>query len=164
MNAIKVSPVTGEKNVWTSKKIYLLLTVSVFTIAIYGCDKNDSVTQDDNGGFMTEISSGELTDQVKVLYEKAKADGEQVSEDVVEWAKSDVKKIGSWSYKIVSISFDSEDAIVEELNKLGDDRWECYCVETVPEGKRFYLKKSVRSYLQMAGKVSAFIPVPGGQQ
>jgi hypothetical protein len=94
------------------------------------------------------------------LYEKARAAGEQVPEDIVEWAKEDVKKIGDWEYTVVSFTSESEEAMLAELNKLGSQRWECFWVEPVPGGKRFYMKKSARSYLQITGKASQFVSVP----
>ena len=98
---------------------------------------------------------------LSALYEKAKAAGEQVPEDILEWAKSDLKKIGTWDYKIVSFSSESEEAILNELKRLGSQRWECFWVEPIPGGKRYYLKRAARSYLQIAGGASKFVPVPG---
>jgi hypothetical protein len=99
--------------------------------------------------------------KLKALYEEAKAAGEQVPGDILEWAKSDLKKIGTWDYKIVSISSESEEAILNELKRLGSQRWECFWVEPKPGGKRFYMKRATRSYLQIAGGASKFVPVPG---
>jgi hypothetical protein len=140
----------------------MLTIVAVSAVAMCGCDNlipkagtngNDATTPDN--------TSRNYTEQFKALYEKAKAAGEQVPEDILEWAKIDVKKIGTWDYKIVSFSSESEETLLGELKRLGTQRWECFWVEPIPGGKRFYMKKAVRSYLQMAGKASKLVPVPG---
>jgi hypothetical protein len=142
--------------------LLMLAIVVISAIAMCGCDSlipragtnGDDATTPDS-------TSRNYTEQFKALYEKAKAAGEQVPEDILEWAKADVKKIGTWDYKIVSFSSESEKEIADELKKLGSQRWECFWVEPIPGGKRFYMKKAVRSYLQMTGKASKLVTVPG---
>ena len=141
-----------------------ILTLAVFavcTLAICGCDNpvSKSITDGDDATATDSLSM--RYPQLKELYEKAKAAGEQVPEDILEWAKSDVKKIGTWDYKIVSISTESEEAILKELKSLGSQRWQCFWVEPIPGGKRFYMKRAARSYLQIAGGASKFVPIHG---
>jgi len=141
----------------------LMLTIlAVSAVVMCGCDRPilRSVT-DDGDATTTDSTARNYTEQFKALYEKAKAAGDQVPEDILEWAKTDAKKIGSWDYKIVSFSSESEEAMLDELKRLGSQRWECFWVEPLPGGKRFYMKKAVRSYLQMAGKASTLVPIPG---
>ena len=141
--------------------ILMLAVFAVWAVAMCGCDNPVSRSGTD-GDDPTATDSPSLSyAQLKALYEKAKAAGEQVPEDILEWAKSDVKKIGTWDYKIVSFSSESEETILNELKRLGNQRWECFWVEPIPGGKRFYLKKAARSYLQIAGGASKFVPVPG---
>lgn len=109
-----------------------------------------------------ENNEPSYTEQINELYEKAKAAGENVPEDVIEWAKSDMKKIGSFEYKILAFTSESDEAILKELNELGSERWEVLWIEPTSDGKKFYLKKANRSYIQTAGKFSSFIPIPGG--
>ena len=144
----------------------LMLTMLVMLAAtMCGCDKlRFEVKTDEDEVSTSEDSSKDYMEQLKELYEKAKESGEQVPKDVLEWAKADVKKIGTWDYKIVVFSSESEESMVEELQKLGSERWECFWVEPTPDGKRFYMKKPVRSYLQLTGKASNFIPIPGTGQ
>ncbi len=144
-------------------RLFPILTILVVSTAmLYGCDNlvAEPSTSDEEIS-PAENSSSDYTEQIKELYENAKAAGEQVPEDVLAWTKSDVKRIGTWDYKIVSFSVESDEAVASRLNELGDQRWECFWVEPVPSGKRFYMKKPMRSYLQLAGKASMFIPVPG---
>ena len=108
-------------------------------------------------------SAPSYTAQLKALYESAKAAGEQVPDDILDWARSDVKRIGTWDYKIVSFTSESEEVMLTELNRLGGERWECFWVETTAGGKRFYMKKAVRSYLQIAGRASKLIPTLGSE-
>ena len=141
-----------------------ILTLAFFAVcAILTCGCDNPISKSRTGG-----DDATATDSLsmrysllKEFYEKAKAAGEQVPEDILEWAKSDVKKIGTWDYKIVLFSIESEEAILNELNRLGSQRWECFWVEPIPGGKRFYMKRAARSYLQIAGGASKFVPIPG---
>ncbi len=143
------------------RHILMLAVFAVWAIIMCGCDRPVSRSGTD-GDDVTRTDSPSMSyTLLKALYEKAKAAGEQVPEDILEWAKSDVKKIGTWDYKIVSVSSESEEAILNELKRLGNQRWECFWVEPIPGGKRFYMKKAVRSYLQIVGGASKFVPVPG---
>jgi hypothetical protein len=141
--------------------ILVIAAFAVLAVAMCGCDNpvSRSVTEGDEAT-TTDSPSMSYT-KLKALYEEAKAAGEQVPGDILEWAKSDLKKIGTWDYKIVSISSESEEAILNELKRLGSQRWECFWVEPKPGGKRFYMKRATRSYLQIAGGASKFVPVPG---
>jgi hypothetical protein len=140
----------------------MLTIVAVWAVAMFGCDSPVSRSgTDGDDATATDSTSRNYTEQFRALYEKAKAAGEQVPEDILDWAKSDVKKIGTWDYKIVSFSSESEEAMLDELKRLGSQRWECFWVEPIPGGKRFYMKKAARSYLQVAGRASKFVPVPG---
>lgn len=142
--------------------VLMLTLLVVLATALCGCDKGGSESATgDNAVSAPESSSKDYTTQLKELYEKAKESGEQVPKDILEWAKADMKKIGTWDYNIVSFTSESDDAMLAELKKLGSQKWECFWVEPIPGGKRFYMKKPVRSYLQLTGKVSSFVPIPG---
>jgi len=141
--------------------ILMLAAFAVWAVAMCGCDNPVSRSGTEGDDATTTDSPSMSYTKLKALYEKAKAAGEQVPEDILEWAKSDLKKIGTWDYKIVSVSSESEEAILNELKRLGSQRWECFWVEPIPGGKRFYMKRAVRSYLQIAGGASKFVPVPG---
>ena len=55
--------------------------------------------------------------------------------------------MGSWEYKTITIESEDPGAAIEELNKLGAERWECFWVEKQDDKKVFYLKKAGRSFL-----------------
>ena len=141
--------------------ILTLAVLAVWALVICGCDNPVSKYRTDGDDTTATDSLSMGYPQLKELYEKAKAAGEQVPEDILEWAKSDVKKIGTWDYKIVSVSSESEEAILNELKRLGSQRWQCFWVEPIPVGKRFYMKRPARSYLQIAGGASKFVPIAG---
>ena len=141
--------------------ILMLAACAVWAGAMWGCDNPVSRSGTESDDATTTDSPSMSYTKLKELYEKAKAAGEQVPEDILEWAKSDLKKIGTWDYKIVSVSSESEEAILNELNRYGSQRWECFWVEPIPGGKRFYMKRAARSYLQIAGGASKFVPGPG---
>ena len=71
-------------------------------------------------------------DQIKTLYLKAKVAGENVPDDVMDWAKADLKKIGTWRYRVVTLFAESDETMQVKLQKLGDQRWECFWVEVTP--------------------------------
>lgn len=106
-----------------------------------------------------ELRHGDL---IKALYEKAKAAGEQVPEDIMQWAKEDIAKIGAWQYRLVDVPSDRREDIEKTLNELGAQRWECFWVEKTADGRRLFMKKAERSYFQAAGKMAKFLPSPGG--
>jgi hypothetical protein len=71
--------------------------------------------------------------------------------------KTFLKKIGTWDYKIVSFSSESEETILNELKRLGSQRWECFWVEPIPGGKRFYLKSAAVTYKLLVERPSSFL-------
>jgi hypothetical protein len=92
-------------------------------------------------------------ERMQQLYEKAKSSGEQVPDDVREWVKEDVKKIGDWEYKLVTRKIDpsrSRAALEQELNTFGRERWECFWIESTPRNMTFFFKRPSISYLRRA--------------
>jgi len=89
-----------------------------------------------------------LWETIQQLYDKAKAAGEDVPENVYQWAKEDVASIGDWEYRIVTMGTAAGDGPVEDrLNKLGRERWECFFLERDEDEIRLYLKRPRRSYI-----------------
>ena len=144
--------------------VVFMLSLLVFTA---GCSQEVSEKSKETQYFdAVESSQQEVKAywrRVKELYEKAKEAGEQVPEDVVEWVKQDIRKIGTWEYKIVLIDDTNAREVENTLNKLGAERWECFWVEEGKGGKRFYLKKVRRSYLRTVptGEILKLIPLDG---
>lgn len=79
-------------------------------------------------------------------YNNAVKTGETSATTAKEWVVDDLRKIGTWQYKVVGNSIaDVEDT----LNTLGAERWECFAVQNRNASNvRLYLKRRHRSYLQ----------------
>lgn len=89
-----------------------------------------------------------IREEIRELYEKARERGERVPGDLAEWIKQEVQKIGAWEYKIVVLQGREDARIEEELNDLGQSRWECYWVERDGRRIRLFLKRPPKSYLR----------------
>ncbi len=83
--------------------------------------------------------------QIKDLVDKAR---ESDPGDAVDWATEDIKKIGDFEYKIITIPDLSNATIEERLNELGQERWEVYWMDKSGNELRFFLKRSAKSYLR----------------
>ncbi len=84
------------------------------------------------------------------LYERAIEAGEkiQIPDDVIERAREEIKRIGTWEYHVMTLSSPQDTALEQQLNELGRERWECH---TTPRGHdkiRLVCKRPVRSYLK----------------
>lgn len=89
-----------------------------------------------------------LWDGVKGLQEKFRPSGEQAPPGVAERLREDAKRIGTWEYRVVSLSSTQNIELEKELNELGLERWEAFLVQPVDDGLRVFLKRSASTYLQ----------------
>lgn len=123
------------------KAVSLLLAALLLTAGVAAAQSGENEKKD-------EEEPG-ILDHIRTMYETAKEAGEQVPEDIYDWARDDIGKIGSWEYQVVLIPRTAGiPAMEKRLNKLGAERWECYWVEKVPDGHRMYFKRPSRSYLK----------------
>jgi hypothetical protein len=53
-----------------------------------------------------------------------------------------MKNFRTWEYKIVVMKTNDVQAIADTLNRLGDDRWDCFWVDNSETEKTFYFKKA----------------------
>jgi len=106
-----------------------------------------------------------MWDKIRELYEKARESGEKVPDDITDWVKNDVMKIGDWEYKVISIPLGEPEGVERTLNRLGEERWECFWVERAADGGEFYFKRPARSYLKAipSRELLRFLPDSGGQ-
>ncbi len=86
-------------------------------------------------------------DQVVALYEQAKDAGETAAEDVYEWAREDVEKIGDWEYKVEYLSNPNHIALEKKLNELGIERWEAVWIDRQGPNLIVTLKRPSRTWL-----------------
>ncbi|WP_309397830.1 hypothetical protein [Cerasicoccus maritimus] len=104
-------------------------------------------------------ATGDYYDKAKgktgEYYGKAKDTTSGWYEDARDWTQDDIKKAGSWNYRVVVIEQETlrqnPAAIEELLNDLGAQRYECFWVEPLDtQNSRiaFFFKKSGFSYLK----------------
>ena len=94
---------------------------------------------------------GELPRPERVLEELERFIEEvrqRTPEDPVEWAKEDLERYGDWEYRVVTVAELEADALEDELNELGQERWEVFWVERTDQGLSLLLKRPTVSYLR----------------
>lgn len=89
----------------------------------------------------------ETADWVNSLYQKAKQTGETTATSAKDWVVDDFQRGGSWQYQVVEGPADVKRQQAM-LNKLGNERWECYEVIAGPGGSVFYLKRRSQSVIR----------------
>ena len=108
---------------------------------------------------------GELSRTEQALEELQRFIGEvreRTPEDPVEWAKEDLARYGDWEYRVVTLAELGADALEEELNELGQERWEVFWVERTDQGLNLFLKRPTVSYLRAVPFSEIGRAVPGG--
>ena len=142
---------TNLKNKFFPK--LFVISVVLLLLLSSGCSENAAPKSKSN-------KENPYWKKAKELYEKAKESGEIVPEDMVDWTKEDIKKIGTWEYKIVFFDVESDSGLEEELNTLGKERWECFWIEKRENRLTLFLKRPTRSYLKAipAGEIWRFLP------
>ena len=89
-------------------------------------------------------TTGWLTKQ----YNNAVAAGETSATSAKDWVADDLGKIGTWQYKVMRLPAASRRLEIE-MNKLGNQRWECFSVREVDSVYVVaYFKRPHRSYLK----------------
>jgi hypothetical protein len=71
----------------------------------------------------------------------------QGSGEAVERVQEDIENLGDWEYLIVEIPNGPAEEQEQQLNELGNERWEVYWVQPAANNVRFYLKRPSISYL-----------------
>ena len=71
----------------------------------------------------------------------------QGSDEAMDRVQGDIENLGDWEYRIVALHNSAVDSIEDKLNRLGDERWEVFWVESSAEGTRFFLKRPAISYV-----------------
>ncbi len=131
------------------QSISFIISVILLLFLPIGCSEDITTKSDEENLYWKKA---------KDIYEKTKETGEKVPEDIKDWIKEDIKKIGTWEYKIVFL--DTVSNLEEELNKLGKERWECFWIDKRENGFKLFLKSPVKSYLKAipAKYLLKFIP------
>ncbi len=84
-------------------------------------------------------------EEVKQLYAQAKA---KAPEDPIEWVKEDIDRYGDWEYQIIILADGELSNLEEQLNEVGQERWEVFWVERSRANLRLFLKRPAISYLR----------------
>ena len=87
-------------------------------------------------------------EQAKKMYEELISDDRNLKEESKKWLSDDISRIGDWQYHVVVMDEADPLKVTEELNKLGEERWECFFVDELDGKLAFYFKKERISYLQ----------------
>jgi hypothetical protein len=82
--------------------------------------------------------------ELQAKYEELK---EQQQTDPVEWAKGDLENMGDWEYRVLELPPGSAADTQDQLNALGNERWEAFWVRESAAGMQVYLKRPAVSYI-----------------
>ena len=93
-------------------------------------------------------TASETSAWVSGLYDRAKQSGETSADTVKEWVMDDIQQIDSWQYKTLQVRPADVGDTMNDLNRLGAERWECFWVQENADVTTFYLKRAGRSYLR----------------
>ena len=129
-----------------NKKSILRLSLFfvLFPLTFLCCQKVEEIKQKSN----EKISNSEIIEEVSKLYKKAKESGEQVPDNISDWIKEDISRIGDWEYKVLHMEIEAGIQKESFLNIHGRQRWECFWVRENGEEMEFYFKRPARSYLK----------------
>ena len=72
----------------------------------------------------------------------------QIPDDVLERAREEIKRIGTWEYRVITLTTPQDTTMEQRLNQLGQQRWECDTTPSGHENIRLVCKRPIRSYLQ----------------
>ena len=68
-------------------------------------------------------------------------------EQPVRWASDDLENIGDWEYKVIDVSTLSADNLEDELNALGNERWEIVWIDVIAGQRVALFKRPAVSWL-----------------
>ena len=79
---------------------------------------------------------------------KLKDKGMTTAANPSEWLKEDIRNMNALKYKIVKVSLDDLDALEDQLNKMGQLKWDCFHVAEKGGDTILFFKKEKRSILK----------------
>ena len=129
-------------------------------IAVSGCEQVDKIKQTTS----EKLGNTDIKKEIEEAYNKVKETGTSVPNNAIEWATEDIKKIGDWDYKVVSLVGNTPDEIESKLNEYGANRWEVFWVENTGDKRLIYMKRSARSYLKHIPLREALKVIPVDQE
>ena len=104
----------------------------------------DQVQSGYQGGKEVTSQVGQtLTD----LFQQAKEQGTTSANSLVDFVKEDYAKMGAWEYASLTVEDRKPDEVMESLNRMGREKWECFWVDKSAGQTTFYFKRSPRSLI-----------------
>ncbi len=129
----------------------------------------DNVSEFAGGVYDDAVTAGSdvtdgAVDLVTSLYESAKETGETQTTNARDWVVGDLKKGGSWQYRVLQTPHDPESQQAA-LSEAGKARWECYSVVRTENDTLLYLKRPARSVIRSlpAKELLRLLPLLGGE-
>lgn len=121
----------------------------------------------------TKDAAGDYYDKARdatgEAYNQAKDTTVGWYENARDWTQEDLKKAGSWHYRVVIIDKNDlirhPESVQDTLNELGAERFECFWVEPLDDSHTrmaFFFKKSGFSYLKSIPAQQFWRMLPSG--
>lgn len=120
-------------------------TILFVMLVLYG-----SLTHGEDTANPTQKTVPTIPPELITLYERAIEAGEklQIPDDMFERAKAEIKRIGTWEYRVMTLNTPQDATLEQRLNELGRERWECHVTPRGQEEVRLVCQRPVRSYLK----------------
>ncbi|MEC9092303.1 MAG: hypothetical protein VX438_06325 [Planctomycetota bacterium] len=83
---------------------------------------------------------------IQGIFQLAKEQGTTAAGNVVDFVKEDIAKLGTWEYTARTVTNEDPLEVVEILNCLGKEKWDCFWVDKQGSQTTLYFKKPSRSY------------------
>ncbi len=105
-------------------------------------DKLGDVTE--SGSQITEDATKWANDAFNSLKDK----GLTSADSAKDWVTQDIRNMNALKYKVIEVSLDDLSAVEDQLNELGELRWDCF--HAVEQGSKtvLFFKKERRSILK----------------
>ena len=138
-------PSVAASRIWQRIFLRILKTMLFMIIVPYG-----SLAYGEEAASPTQKTFPKTSAELRQLYERTIEAGEklQIPDDVIERAREEIKRIGTWEYRVMTLNAPQDTALEQHLNELGQDRWECHATLRGQEEVRLICKRPVRSYFK----------------
>ena len=123
----------------------------------------DKVQDGIEGGKNATANAGNA---LKDIFYRAKEGGMTTANNVADFVKEDISKLGSWQYTQRTVTNENPGEVVSMLNVMGKQKWECFWVDKQPSSTTLYFKKSPKSYVSSIPfkDLIRYLPELGGSQ
>ena len=95
-----------------------------------------------------ETAASSVAGWVNSLYQQAKESGTTTAKGASDWISEDFGRIGAWEYASRTVSTgENPNQVLQMLNQMGRQKWECFWVDKQADETTLYFKKSPKSYM-----------------